>query len=314
MNNSAFSIQHSGLKNCTLCPRECGIDRTKGWTGYCRAGMMPRVFRYGPHFGEEPPITGRTGSGAVFFSHCTLRCIYCQNHPWSQTGRGEDLSITQLSGIFERLYDQGCHNWNLVSPTPWLPRIREAVLPLIHAGKSLPFVYNTSGFESEKTLEEYKELINIALIDLRYASEKSALEGSDAADYVKHARKAFKCFWKLLGPLEQDADGTALRGVICRILALPGRIDEAIANLEWIAANIGSDVHISVMSQYTPAHKALNREGWNSRVQRREYEKLTEAVTDLGFNKGWIQKFEKERPAGFMGQDMPSGEGSIGQG
>ena len=196
----------------------------------------------------------KNGSGAVFFSHCTLRCIYCQNHPWSQSGKGEDFTIEQLSGLFEQIYNKKCHNWNLVSPTPWLPQIKEAVSPLIRAGKSLPFVYNTSGFESEKTLNSYKELIDIALVDLRYASQKSSLEGSDAKNYVETARNAFKWFWNELGPLEQDEDGIATRGVICRILALPGRIDEAIANLEWIASNMGNGVHISVMSQYTPVH------------------------------------------------------------
>ncbi len=300
------------LTHCSLCPRECGVDRAGGQIGYCKAGISPRVFRYGPHFGEEPPITGENGSGAVFFSHCTLRCIYCQNHPWSQDARGDDLTIEQLRGIFEQIYKKGCHNWNLVSPTPWLPQIQEAVSPLIRAGKSLPFVYNTSGFESEKTLKSYKELIDIALVDLRYASQKSAFEGSDAANYVEKARVAFKWFWSELGPLELDENGIASRGVICRILALPGRVDEAIANLEWIASNMGSGVHISVMSQYTPVHTALKTDSWNSKIQQREYERLTDAASDLGFENGWIQEFEGEAPADLLGQAMPSGEGSVG--
>jgi len=300
------------LTNCTLCPRECGVNREVGQVGYCRAGAAPRVFRYGPHFGEEPPITGERGSGAIFFSHCTLRCIYCQNHPWSQEGKGEDLSIDELSSVFEQIHDQGCHNWNLVSPTPWLPQIKEAVNPLIRTGKILPFVYNTSGFESERTLKQYNDLIDIALVDLRYASQASALAGSDAAQYVKKARASVKWFWNELGPLELKSDGTAVRGVICRILALPGRIDEAISNLEWIAANAGNDMHISVMSQYTPVHRALKQNGWNSRVQQHEYEKLTEAAADLGFENGWIQEFEGDVPADLLGQEMPSGEGSVG--
>jgi len=302
------------LSNCTLCPRECGVNRVAGQTGYCRAGATPRVFRYGPHFGEEPPITGERGSGAVFFSHCTLRCIYCQNHPWSQSGQGDDLATGKLSTIFEQLYDKGCHNWNLVSPTPWLPQIEEAVYPLIRTGKILPFVYNTSGFESEKTLERYHSLIDIALVDLRYAFQATALAGSDAEQYVEKARAAIKWFWNRLGPLELRSDGTAVRGVICRILALPGRIEEAISNLEWIADNAGNEMHISVMSQYTPVHKALELEGWNKRVQQDEYEKLTEAAADLGFENGWIQKFNGEMPADLLGQEMPSGEGIVGVG
>ncbi len=300
------------MTHCTLCPRECGVDRAAGERGFCRAGTLPRIFRYGPHFGEEPPLTGERGSGAIFFSHCTLNCIYCQNHPWSQGGQGEDLSVQELRGIFSQIYDKGCHNWNLVSPTPWLPWIAEAVRPLIRAGKSLPFVYNTSGFESQKSLCAYRELADIALIDLRYASRQSALEGSGAGEYVECARAAFDWFWNALGPLATDARGIASRGVICRILALPGRIDEAIANLEWIAARAGSGVHVSVMSQYTPVHAALTAPGWNTAVHRREYERLTEAAADLGFENGWIQEFDEQTPADLLGQAMPSGEGSVG--
>jgi putative pyruvate formate lyase activating enzyme len=106
MNNSSFIIHHSSLKNCTLCPRECGVDRDVGQIGYCKAGATPRIFRYGPHFGEEPPITGERGSGAIFFSHCTLRCIYCQNHPWSQAGKGEEFSITEMRTILEQIHDK----------------------------------------------------------------------------------------------------------------------------------------------------------------------------------------------------------------
>ena len=175
-------------------------------------------------------------------------------------------------------------------------------------------MYNTSGFESEKTLKQFNDLIDIALVDLRYASVTSALEGSDAENYVGKARTAAEWFWNKLGPLKLDHNGIARRGVICRILALPGRIDEAISNLEWICANMGNGVHISVMSQYTPVHTALTREGWHVRVQQHEYEKLTDAAADLGFENGWIQEFDGEMPADLLGQEMPSGEGIVGVG
>ncbi|MDD2599796.1 MAG: radical SAM protein [Kiritimatiellae bacterium] len=300
------------LSACTLCPRACGANRAAEERGYCQAGLLPRVFRYGAHFGEEPPITGERGSGAVFFSHCTLRCIYCQNHPWSQGGQGEELTIGQLSAIFEYLHDTGCHNWNLITPTPWLPQIKEAVSPLIRAGKILPFVYNTSGFESKKSLELHHDLIDIALVDLRYATSASAQEGSDAVSYVDKARAAVKWFWEHLGALQLDERGIAIRGVICRILALPGRIDESIASLQWIHDNMGNEVHISVMSQYTPVHHALEREGWDARVTQRDYEKLTDAAAALGFENGWIQEFDSETPADLLGQEMPAGEGIVG--
>jgi len=300
------------LQSCRLCPRACGIDRTAGKTGYCKAGILPRVFRYGPHFGEEPPVSGTRGSGTVFFAHCTLSCVYCQNHPWSQGGQGDDLSIDALRDIFKKLAGEGCHNWNLVSPTPWLPQIREAVAPLLRAGIARPFVYNTSGFEAPETLEAFSELADIALIDLRYATPEAAFEGSDARYYVEASRRAFLWFWNRLGPLTTDAEGIAERGVICRLLALPGRVSEAITNLEWLAETVGTDVHISVMSQYTPVFRALQSEGWNRKVSEEEYARLTEAAEDLGFENGWIQDFEGDAPADLLGQTMPAGEGAVG--
>jgi putative pyruvate formate lyase activating enzyme len=302
------------LSACRLCPRACGANRLAGQTGYCRAGLLPRVFRYGPHFGEEPPVSGTRGSGTVFFSHCTLRCLYCQNHPWSQAGQGDDFSTEGLREIFRSVAANGCHNWNLVSPTPWLPQIREAVTPLIRAGIRLPFVYNTSGFEAPEALEAFSELADIALIDLRYASPESAAEGSDARQYVEASRRAFLWFWSRLGPLETDADDIAKRGVICRLLALPGRVSEAIANLEWLAENVGTEVHISVMSQYTPVHRATRTGGWDRKVCEEEYELLTEAAADLGFENGWVQEFEGDAPADPLGQTMPAGEGAVGTG
>ncbi|MEI7900245.1 MAG: radical SAM protein [bacterium] len=302
------------LAACRLCPRACGVNRLAQQTGYCKAGRLPRVFRYGPHFGEEPPISGTRGSGTVFFSHCTLRCLYCQNHPWSQAGQGDDLAIDALRALFRNLAEKGCHNWNLVSPTPWLPQIREAVIPLIRAGISLPFVYNTSGFEAPETLEAFSDLADIALIDLRYALSESAYEGSDARSYVDVSRRAFLWFWNRLGPLETDADDVAKRGVICRLLALPGRVSEAVMNLEWVAKRVGTGVHISVMSQYTPMYRAAKLEGWSRTVHEEEYAILTEAAEDLGFKNGWIQEFEGNAPADLLGQTMPSGEGTVGLG
>jgi putative pyruvate formate lyase activating enzyme len=302
------------LDACTLCPRACNANRRDGKVGYCKAGLLPRIFRHGPHFGEEPPISGERGSGTIFFSHCTLRCIYCQNHPWSQAHQGEDLSIEGLRDLFRGLALQGCHNWNLVSPTPWLPQIKEAVKPLIQAGISLPFVYNTSSFESTRVLDAFSDLVDVALVDLRYATPEVASEGSDAARYVDASRRAFQWFWQKLGPLEMDHEGIARKGVICRILALPGHIEEAMANLQWLADNIGTDVHVSVMSQYTPVHIASRCEGWNRRILPEEYARLTELAEDLGFENGWIQELEGDTPSDLLGQAMPAGEGAVGQG
>ncbi|MDD5706602.1 MAG: radical SAM protein [Kiritimatiellae bacterium] len=275
---------------------------------------MPRIFRHGPHFGEEPPLTGRRGSGTVFFSHCTLRCIYCQNYPWSQEHAGADCDSADLRAKFARMAAQGCHNWNLVSPTPWLPSIREAVEPLIHNDTHPPFVYNTSGFESQETLAAYRELIDIALTDLRYADPRTAAEGSGTARYVERAREALAWFWRELGPLRTDDEGLAVSGTICRLLVLPGHAAEAVENLQWIARHIGTELHVSVMSQYVPVHLAAKHAGsWSRRVTESEYGAVTEAVERLGFDNGWIQPLDAAEPTDLLGCKMPTGAGAVGE-
>ena len=300
------------LSHCRLCPRRCGADRLRGARGFCGAGAAPRIYRFGPHFGEEPPITGTRGSGTVFFSHCTLRCSYCQNYPWSQEHRGEDFDVEGLTGILEGLARRGCHNWNLVSPTPWLPQIRAAAAPLIKRDLRLPFVYNTSGFESLETLEAYRDLADIALTDLRYAREATAAQASEGAGYVAAARAAMKWFWKALGRLETDDDGIAVRGTICRLLVLPGHAGEAVDSLRWLARSIGTEVHVSVMSQYTPLHRAATQDGWNRRVTVAEYRRVPDAAADLGFESGWIQPHVAAETTEMLGCEMPAGEGAVG--
>jgi putative pyruvate formate lyase activating enzyme len=301
------------LAACRLCPRQCGAKREAGQTGYCGAGVAPRVFRHGPHFGEEPPLSGERGSGTVFFSHCTLRCVYCQNYPWSQLGQGEELTLPRLTALFGELAAQGCHNWNLVSPTPWLPQIRAALTPLIQTGIRLPIIYNTSGFETPETLASYSDLADIALIDLRYAREVTAREASDGAGYVAAARDSLGWFWDHLGPLQTDDQGTAQRGTICRLLVLPGHADEAVANLHWLADRVGTEVHLSVMSQYTPVYRAQAQPGWNRSPTAEEYRAVTDAVASLGFENGWVQEYDAGPPADLLGCAMPAGAGAVGR-
>lgn len=299
---------------CELCPRRCRADRENGRLGFCQAGPLPRVFRWGPHFGEEPPICGETGSGAVFFSRCTMRCLYCQNSPWSWRGEGKDLSLPELTDIFRALaVKHRCGNWNLVSPTPYLPAIRAAVAPLRAEGIHLPFIYNVSGYERVETLKEYRDLCDIALIDLRYASEATARAASSAPGYVAAARAAVKHLWETLGPLDAEAPGAATRGVIVRLLVLPGHAEEAIENLAWLATECSPAVHISVMSQYAPAFEALKAPPFDRVVAEEEYESVTEAAADFGFENGWIQGFgSRDASSDLVGENMTAGEGTVG--
>lgn len=293
------------MEHCELCPRRCGVNRAAGHLGYCQAGSRPQIFRYGAHLGEEPPISGTRGSGTVFFSRCTLRCVYCQNYPWSQEGRGEEYTVEELAGILGALRAEGCHNWNLVSPTPWLPMIVAALAHARRVGSNLPVVYNTSGFERVETVRALQGTADVYLADLRYAGAEAAARGSAAASYVEQTRAAFLEMWRQAGPLVLDAGGVAVRGVICRLLILPGLAHEACASLEWLADKIGPEVAVSVMAQYTPAYRAVDQAPWNRAITRAEYNVVCQAVERLGFAAGWIQDFGAAPGGALAGFNMP---------
>jgi len=261
---------------------------------------VPRVFRWGPHFGEEPPLTGTRGSGCVFFSRCTMKCLYCQNSPWSWKGAGEDKTIAELTAIFRELaVKDRVENWNLVSPTPYLPFIRAAVRPLLDEGIRLPFVWNSSGYERVETLEEYRDLCDWALFDLRYARGRSAAVYSGAPDYVDAARAAVT--W-----------AAAHTKLIVRILVLPGLADEAIENLAWLASEVSNEVPVSVMAQYTPAYRALECPPLDRPVTAEEYESVTEAAADFGFENGWIQDYAASDPKlALLGENMTANHGTV---
>lgn len=295
---------------CELCPRRCGALRAAGETGFCGAGAAAKVFRSGAHLGEEPPISGSRGSGTVFLSHCTLACLYCQNYPWSQLHQGTAHSVESLSEVLMDLAAQGCHNWNFVTPTPWLPLLRGAVARAKEHGIQRPTVYNTSGFERIEIVSEYRELMDVVLTDLRYASPRTAAEASAARDYVEASRRFAAWAWNHAGALETDDDGIARRGMICRLLVLPGHADEAADNLEWLAANLGTEVHVSLMSQYTPVHRAVSHPGWDRKVTREEYAWVTDRLEALGFGNGWIQEYEDADPGTLLGCAMPAGDGT----
>ena len=262
------------------------------------------VYRHGPHGGEEPPVSATRGSGTVFFSRCTLRCLYCQNHPWSQEGEGKVCGTETLAQILGGLAERGCHNWNLVSPTPWLPMIGEALERARESGHSLPIVYNTSGFERVETLTEWQACVDVFLVDLRYAHEVTAVEGSDASGYVETARAAIQEMWRQKGPLTLNEQDAAVSGVICRLLILPGHADEAVENLRWLARTLGTDLAVSVMAQYLPAHRAGTRAPWHRRISRDEYDRVCRAVEREGFHTGWIQAFGQDPSDELVGFRM----------
>lgn len=293
---------------CELCPHLCRVDRENGRVGYCGAADKARVFRWGPHFGEEPPLVGEHGSGCIFFSRCTMKCIYCQNSPWSWQGKGDDKTIQELREIFRSIaIDDKCANWNLVSPTPYLPMIREAVKPLMDIGIRLPFVWNSSGYERVETLEEYSELCDTALFDLRYSKNETARKASGVANYVASSRAAVRwAFGRTPGSLSRSPN------LIVRILVLPGHADEAIENLAWMATELSNEIPVSIMSQYTPSYKALEIPPFNRGVSEEEYETVVEAAADFGFENGWTQGFGAADPSiALLGQNMNENHGTV---
>ena len=233
-----------------------------------------------------------------------MRCVYCQNYPWSQEGEGREYDVAELAGVFVKLAQDGCHNWNLVSPTPWLWWVYEAWAAAVASGVRRPIVYNTSGFERVETVRELAGWVNIYLTDLRYARAASAMDGSGTRDYVEAARAALVEMWRQTGPLKTDDGGVARQGTICRLLVLPGLADEAVANLEWLAETVGTEIPVSVMAQYTPAYKALALEPWKRRPTAAEYERVVEAVDRLGFTAGWVQEYESPCPDSLVGFKM----------
>lgn len=277
------------LKKCELCPHRCGVDRTKGEKGMCRSGAEPMVSSFNPHFGEEPVLVGRGGSGTIFWTNCTMRCVYCQNYPISQLGHGKVYTIQELSCIYLRLQSLGCENVNFVTPTHFIPQFIAALELAIPDGFHLPLVYNTSGYERPEILQLLLEdIIDIYLPDIKYDDNQMAKRYSGADDYVEHNRASLKEMFRQVGFLQCDENGIAQRGLIVRHLVLPDDIFGSVACLQFLATELSPQIHLALMSQYFPAYKAHEIPPLNRRCDREHYLKLAQMVEEIGF-RGWIQ-------------------------
>ena len=270
---------------CTLCPRRCGAERTaEAGGGFCRMPAGLRVARAMLHHWEEPPISGRNGAGTVFFSGCTLGCVYCQNGDISTGGFGKDISTARLREIFEELIGQGAHNIELVTPTHFLPWILPALTPRL----PVPVVYNCGGYERVETLRALEGLVNVYLPDLKYADGALAAELSGAADYFPVACQAIREMFRQVGPYVLE-DGLLTRGVVIRHLVLPGYLDNTRQVLDWIAETFGpGDVLVSLMSQYTPTNNMTGRMA--RRVTAAEYRAAAAYMRNCGITDGFVQE------------------------
>lgn len=283
------------LGACDLCPRNCRVNRLEEKQGFCHAGSLPSVASSCVHRGEEPPLSGEKGSGTIFFSNCTMQCVYCQNHQISQdyrAQRGNEVSIETLAGRMLSLQQKGCHNINLVTPTHFVPQILKAMLSAIPQGLRIPIVYNSSGYESLSVIQALDGVIDIYLPDLRYASDEAALKLSKTTDYVEHSRAAIKEMYRQTGDLQTDAEGIARRGLIVRHLILPERLAGSEESLNWLAGEVSSSVTVSIMAQYYPAHRADEEMPLRRKITRTEYDEVVELINRLGLENGWLQEME----------------------
>lgn len=296
------------LKNCTLCPRECGVDRTRDELGFCRSGYLPIVASYCVHHGEEPVISGNRGSGTIFFGNCNLRCVFCQNHQISQPAQSlkkNEISFDRLADIMLELQAKGCHNINFVSPTHFSAQIIKSIAIAASKGLRIPLVYNTNAYDSLQALRLLYGIIDIYLPDIKYSDDNEAKEYSKAKEYVKHSRLSIAEMKQQVGSLIVD-NGIAVKGLIIRHLVLPNEIAGSKDSLRFIKDEIGKETFISVMSQYFPTNRSAEFPLLSRPIGQREYEKVLELLDELSLENGWVQEydskdyycpdFEKEQP------------------
>jgi len=273
------------LRECSLCPRNCGVDRTAGETGFCKTGDKPFVSSWGPHFGEERPLVGRLGSGTIFFSRCNLGCIFCQNWTISHRGEGEEISFERLAGIMLDLQETGCHNINLVTPTHQMPMILHSLAIAVERGLSIPIVYNCGGYESVKALNLLDGIVDIYMPDFKYSDPDMALKYSKAKDYPQAAKAALKEMHAQVGDLVMDERGIAVRGLLVRHLVLPGGIAGTGEVVRFIAEEISRETYINIMDQYYPCYKASDYPPINRRITGKEYAEAIKMAAGAGLRR-----------------------------
>jgi len=276
---------------CRLCPRCCGVDRLRGEAGFCLAGNRARIAKAVAHTGEEPAISGTHGSGTIFFTHCNLRCCFCQNHQISQEHLGRDVSPEELAAMMLDLQQQGCHNISLVSGAHFLPDIVDALVLAAGSGLQLPLVYNSNGYESLPVLRLLEGIVDVYLPDAKYCSDIAARRYSSAPGYHRVNIIALHEMFRQAGCLEIDECGIAVRGLIVRHLVLPGCLDDTRRVLRSIRKNLGPFVPMSLMVQYTACFEAIGHPKLGRQLSAEEYREACTILKELGFSNGWLQQY-----------------------
>jgi len=281
------------LSKCRLCPRECGVNRAEGETGFCDSGREALVASYGKHFGEERPLVGYGGSGTIFFANCNLGCIFCQNYDISHLGHGRPVGPERLADMMIDLQRKGAHNINLVTPTHFLPQILEALVVAIRRGLSVPLVYNCGGYESVAALRLLDGIVDIFMPDAKYSDSEVAERLSQAPDYPECMKAAIAEMHRQVGDLQINEDGIAQRGLLVRHLVLPNNLAGSPAIMRFLA-NLSPNTYVNIMAQYRPCYRAGEIEQINRRPTVEEYRQAVQAALDAG-----LQRLD-ERPLAVL--------------
>ncbi len=276
------------FKNCNLCPRNCNINREKEH-GYCHANNKLKIARAALHYYEEPCISGTNGSGAIFFTYCNLKCIFCQNYEISTKNIGKEISIEKLSDICLNLQNQGANNINLVTPTHYIPLIKEALIKAKNKGLTIPIIYNTSGYEKVSSLKLLEGLIDIYIPDLKYKSEILGKKYSNAPDYFNITTKAIKEMYRQVGKPKFSKEGIMQKGLIVRHLAIPENEKDSKEILSYLYNTYKNNIYISLMNQYTPIRKTKYNE-LNRKLSKKEYYNLIDYAISLGIENCFVQE------------------------
>ena len=284
------------LEKCEVCPRKCRVNRLEGILGDCRASDKIEIALVSKHKFEEPCISGKNGSGTIFFMHCNMHCIYCQNYEISQQNKkGRIVTTKELAKIMLNQQKEGAHNINLVTPTMYAYQIKEAIKIAKENGLNIPIIYNSNGYENIETLKELEGYVDVYLPDLKYYLDEIAIKYSKAPNYFKVATKAILEMINQVGAPEFDENNMIKKGVMIRHLVLPNHVQNSKNILKWIKENINEDVYINVMAQYFPTYKAKEDNLINRKLTLREYKQVEEFFYYLDFKNGF-KTFGKIRP------------------
>lgn len=277
------------LEKCTICPHECKINRNSGQVGRCKSKDTVKIALYSIHNFEEPCISGKEGSGTVFFSNCNLNCVFCQNYEVSQQGKGKEVTIERLAEIFLEQQERNAHNINLVTPTSYVPQIVEAIKLAKNKGLNLPIVYNTNGYEKVQTLKLLEGYIDIYLPDFKYSNNLLAKRLSKVDNYFEITTEALKEMYRQTGKAVFNSDGMMTKGMIIRHLVLPNHILNSKRVLKWINDNM-ADVYVSVMAQYFPTFRAKEIKDINRKLNKKEFQEIQNYLYQLNLKNGFIQE------------------------